>query len=306
MGRMPTKGCSAVGYAQIHSGIVKSSINEQELHVRWLWVVLLSQSDSNGIVEGTAGSIQRSANLTPEQTEQAMKILTSPDPSSTSPAEEGRRIIPVDGNRWFIVNHEQYRDAARYEKRKEQNRIAAQTLRDKKKQETEDGQPIPKRRHVDLPGDGEGTDNGSRSSEKVAKASPPRKSKKTQSKTKRFVPPSVEEVRAHCESKGYTFDPEAFVAFYESKGWMIGKNKMKSWQSCCVTWQKNENPGKLNGNSAHTQNAADGGEWVVYTYRRADLEAHGSDELWDDYVDYAMGCEPESAETFGDWKGKQE
>lgn len=55
-----------------------------------------------------------------------------------------------------------------------------------------------------------------------------------------FVPPSVDEVRAHCAEKGYTFDPEAFVAFYESKGWKVGRNPMKSWQAACTTWQKRQ------------------------------------------------------------------
>ena len=57
---------------------------------------------------------------------------------------------------------------------------------------------------------------------------------------KRFVPPSVDEVRAYCAEKGYTFDPEAFVAFYESKGWKVGRNPMRSWQAACTTWQKRQ------------------------------------------------------------------
>lgn len=32
-----------------------------------------------------------------------------------------------------------------------------------------------------------------------------------------------------------------FVAFYESKGWLVGKNKMKSWKSAIVTWEKRNN-----------------------------------------------------------------
>lgn len=56
----------------------------------------------------------------------------------------------------------------------------------------------------------------------------------------KFVPPTVEEVNAYLMEKGYTFDPEEFVAFYESKGWMIGKNKMKNWKMACVTWQKSQ------------------------------------------------------------------
>lgn len=56
----------------------------------------------------------------------------------------------------------------------------------------------------------------------------------------RFTPPTLDQVRAHCIEKCYTFDPEAFFAFYESKGWKVGRNPMKSWTAACVTWQKRE------------------------------------------------------------------
>lgn len=52
-----------------------------------------------------------------------------------------------------------------------------------------------------------------------------------------FKPPELEEVQEYIKEKGYSFSPEAFVAYYDSKGWMIGKSKMKSWKSACVTWQ---------------------------------------------------------------------
>lgn len=61
------------------------------------------------------------------------------------------------------------------------------------------------------------------------------------SKKKNFVPPSVEEVREYCLSVGSKVDAEAFVAFYESKGWYVGKNKMSSWKSAIVTWEKRNN-----------------------------------------------------------------
>lgn len=66
------------------------------------------------------------------------------------------------------------------------------------------------------------------------------KPNQTKPKGKRFAPPSVDEVREYCSEKGYTFDPEAFVAFYESKGWKVGRNPMKSWQAACTTWQKRQ------------------------------------------------------------------
>ncbi len=57
-------------------------------------------------------------------------------------------------------------------------------------------------------------------------------------KEKRFTPPTIEEVKAYCRERKNDVDPEKFVDFYESKGWMIGKNKMKSWKAALRTWEK--------------------------------------------------------------------
>lgn len=54
---------------------------------------------------------------------------------------------------------------------------------------------------------------------------------------KQFKAPSVDEVAAYCESRGNGIKPEAFVDYYEARGWMIGKHKMKSWQSAVRTWE---------------------------------------------------------------------
>lgn len=59
-------------------------------------------------------------------------------------------------------------------------------------------------------------------------------------KTKRFVPPTVDEVRAYCQERHNNVNPESFVNFYESKGWKVGKEPMKSWQACVRTWEQRE------------------------------------------------------------------
>ena len=57
----------------------------------------------------------------------------------------------------------------------------------------------------------------------------------------RFTPPTVEEVSAYCLERKNAVDPDSFVSFYESKGWMIGKNKMKDWKAAVRTWERKEN-----------------------------------------------------------------
>lgn len=53
--------------------------------------------------------------------------------------------------------------------------------------------------------------------------------------------PTLEEVKEYVKEKQYNFDPESFFNFYESNGWKVGKNQMKSWRAACVTWQKRHN-----------------------------------------------------------------
>lgn len=67
-----------------------------------------------------------------------------------------------------------------------------------------------------------------------------RKEKKKGRKSPRFAPPSVDEVRRYCLERNNRVDPQAFVDFYEAKGWMVGKNKMKSWQAAVRTWEKRD------------------------------------------------------------------
>lgn len=56
----------------------------------------------------------------------------------------------------------------------------------------------------------------------------------------RFIPPTVEEVKAYCQERRNDVDPQRFVDFYETKGWMVGKNKMKDWRAAVRTWEKRD------------------------------------------------------------------
>ena len=63
---------------------------------------------------------------------------------------------------------------------------------------------------------------------------------KENTKRKVFSTPTVDDVRAYCLERNNKVDPQSFVDFYESKGWMIGKNKMKDWKAAVRTWERSE------------------------------------------------------------------
>jgi hypothetical protein len=55
----------------------------------------------------------------------------------------------------------------------------------------------------------------------------------------RFTPPLLTEVTEYIYSMNYGLDPQWFIDHYTSKGWMIGKNKMKDWQAAVRTCEGN-------------------------------------------------------------------
>ena len=70
-----------------------------------------------------------------------------------------------------------------------------------------------------------------------------KKGKPEQGKAKKspkccFTPPSVAMVRAYCEERSNHIDPEEFVDFYGSKGWMVGKSKVKDWKCAVRNWER--------------------------------------------------------------------
>ena len=56
----------------------------------------------------------------------------------------------------------------------------------------------------------------------------------------RFKKPTIDEVKNYCILRKNNIDAEAFIDFYESKNWQIGKNKMKDWKACVRTWERRE------------------------------------------------------------------
>lgn len=68
----------------------------------------------------------------------------------------------------------------------------------------------------------------------------------------RFAPPTLEEVKAYCRERGNNVDPERWYDFYQSKGWMVGRNKMKDWKAAVRTWEKEARTGNAKARKNNT------------------------------------------------------
>lgn len=152
-----------------------------------------------------------------------------------------------------VSNWEKYQNVDRLNELREYNRIAKQKSRAKQKllkgvndksmtSQASQGTDIDKDIDIDIEEDKE--------KEKKKKA------------TSRFTPPTLEEVKAYCLERKNNVDPERFIDYYTSNGWVVGKNKMKDWKAAVRTWERNgySNNSKSNNNKP---DLSGGGKWCT-------------------------------------------
>lgn len=77
---------------------------------------------------------------------------------------------------------------------------------------------------------------------------PPAPKKNTRSK--KFIPPTLEDVEKYIHDRGSTIDPKTFIDYYRATNWMRGKNKIKDWKACVRTWEQRDKE-KTNGKNHH-------------------------------------------------------
>ena len=91
-------------------------------------------------------------------------------------------------------------------------------------------------------------------------------------KVTRFVKPTEDEVRDFCREKGYTkVNAADFIDYYESNGWMVGKNKMKDWKRTVSRWERMENG--RGGNCAAGQAGNNGMPVGMILHTKKDVKA---------------------------------
>lgn len=72
---------------------------------------------------------------------------------------------------------------------------------------------------------------------------------------KKFQKPTLEDVKSYCYERENGIDAQAFIDYYDSVGWKIGKNPMKDWKACIRTWERKDKerpkkPGEINWDEA--------------------------------------------------------
>ena len=99
-------------YNKLFTRILYSSIWTEAYATRLVWIAMLAAMDEDGIVHAaTPRNLAALAGVTVEEAEQAVATLSAPDPESSNPDREGRRIERFPGG-WVVTNAVVYRDMA--------------------------------------------------------------------------------------------------------------------------------------------------------------------------------------------------
>ncbi|ADZ82531.1 DUF4373 domain-containing protein [Cellulosilyticum lentocellum] len=93
------------------------------------------------------------------------------------------------------------------------------------------------------------TVNACKNTQSKVKESKVKESRVNNKDISRFTPPTLEEIKSYCKERNNTIDAEIFIDFYSSKGWMIGKNKMKDWKAAIRTWERKSDNGSYTGSA---------------------------------------------------------
>ncbi len=109
-------------YNKLFTKIVDSSIWMEADHVRLVWLMFIAIMDEDGYVNlASEKNVAHRAVMDLEKASNAIHVLESPDPDSSNPANEGRRITRVSGG-WIVNNAGEYRGIIKREHQKELNR----------------------------------------------------------------------------------------------------------------------------------------------------------------------------------------
>lgn len=99
------------GWTKLFSTIVGSSVWMEDDRTLRVWFGFLALADQHGVVLGTPKRMAEILRVPYEDFEAAMEKFTSPDPESSSPENEGRRVAKIDGG-WLVLNYVKYRARA--------------------------------------------------------------------------------------------------------------------------------------------------------------------------------------------------
>ncbi|MBN1591374.1 MAG: helix-turn-helix domain-containing protein [Pirellulales bacterium] len=180
-----------------------------------VWLALANQADRRGKCYPSLGALREATGLARSTVHKAVSELV----------EAGEITVESGGGKGNPSNHYQFVGGPGNELVRETNQSGKRT---KVVRETDKGSP----------GNGLKPDARTRHKNQTKRCA-------------RFTPPTLDEVTAYCLERKNHVDPQRFIDYYVSNGWLVGRNAMKSWQAAVRNWERN-NFDNGNGKPKHS------------------------------------------------------
>lgn len=122
----------ATTYTKLFQSILASTVWQESLPTKVVWVTMLALSDRDGRIWASVPGLAHAAGVQLEDCRIAIKKFLGPDLDSRTKDNEGRRIVEIDGG-WELLNHAKYRQMMSKEERRDYNRLKQSEYRKRKK-----------------------------------------------------------------------------------------------------------------------------------------------------------------------------
>jgi hypothetical protein len=299
-------------FVKMWKRMLRSSFAALDPVTKWLFITLLCEAEPDGSLYATIEYLSAVSRLSEDEVEQGLTVLQQPDPASTTTDHEGRRLLAVGPNEWFLVNYEKYRKMGAEEERRERDaerkRVARAAAR------ADSGGQV--RTHADTCGQG-GTGTDPSRSRSISTSVPT-----TEEEAVPLPVPFdawwslVTRKESKVESQRYWEGKKAtttgdkitpveqhliLAVWPHHEAMWLKENRTRDKKPHPRTWLhqrrwEDEVPG--------TEDNGDGDKWVVDTYRRSDHQRFNTHRSWTSYLDYAADQPPREALSFEWWLEK--
>ncbi len=203
-------------YNRLFTKILDSSIWLEPCTTRIVWVTLIAAMDEDGYAHFSAiENLAARARVSIKDTQKALECFLSPDPNSSNPENEGRRIERVPGG-FFILNAPEHRKMMNREIQREQVRLRVARHREKQ------------------------SGNKPTVTSPLRKVTPASASDVTSDSGKGNTKgkPEQSEIEDFCESIGLPrTDGETVFHKWQGNGWVNGGKSIKDWKATIRAWK---------------------------------------------------------------------
>lgn len=120
-------------FIKLSCDITKSTIWTEDDSTFRIWIWMMAEADRDGVVQATIPGIALGCRKTITEVETALEKFEQPDPYSSNPANEGRRIAKI-ARGWRLLNYTDHRDRRGGDEnwQKERHRKNQQAYRDRR------------------------------------------------------------------------------------------------------------------------------------------------------------------------------